>query len=78
MESSHPSQLSKNILNMDNLKIARFFIKILQRQLEILTSEDWKIYLDRDKDIKNQMEILGKVLREKITLSERRIWNILT
>ncbi|MEK7627159.1 MAG: FtsQ-type POTRA domain-containing protein [Patescibacteria group bacterium] len=59
--------------NMDNLKIARFFIKNLATpDLEILTSEDWKIYLDRDKDIKNQMEILGKVLREKITLSERK------
>lgn len=59
--------------NFDNLKITKFFIKNLKSpDLEILTSENWKIYLDRNGDFENQIEILNKVLREKITSFERK------
>ena len=59
--------------NMENIKIIKFFIKNpIMPDLEILTSENWKIYLDRDKNIENQMEVLEKVLEEKITVSERK------
>ncbi|OWK27064.1 MAG: hypothetical protein US76_00355 [Parcubacteria group bacterium GW2011_GWA2_38_13b] len=59
--------------NTKNLKIIKFFIKNLKLpDLEILTSENWKIYLDRDANIENQMEILEKVLEKKITVSERK------
>lgn len=59
--------------NLENFKIIKFFMKNFKLpDLEILTSENWKIYLDINKNIENQMEILEKVLREKITPSERK------
>lgn len=64
---------AKKSFSAENIKIIKFFIKnLLLPDLEILTSENWKIYLDRNKNIENQMEILEKVLREKITISDRK------
>lgn len=57
-----------------DIKIIKFFIKDkISRDLEITVSEGWKLYIDIEQDVNEQINVLIRTLKEKIDSRDRML-----
>ncbi len=63
----------KGLFEKQNLRITEFLIKESSEDIEVSVSEGWAAYIDTKIDIEDQIDVLDKVLKEKIDTEDREV-----